>query len=434
MKLSRRSALLLPLALGGCSWFDFLTDEAKPPIKGNREPILEPKRGLVPDAVGNVTLPPVESTEWPQAGRVPSHLGGNLAGGLTKAWSRDIGRGGDYRARITAQPLVVGGNVYTMDTDGLVSGWNLAGGHELWSTRTRGKKSRSTNLGGGICFDSGKIYAATGRAELLALDAASGSILWRKDLPAPARSAPTCVNGQLFVCTIDQKLLALSANGGDRQWSYQATTADIGVLAQASPAYDDGIVVAGFESGDLSAVRADTGTLVWSDNLGTLRGSASLLEFASIRGAPVIKNGIVYAIGFGGLLAGLDLRSGRRVWERDVAGGNTPWIAGDVMYVIDSDQHIAAVDAADGSVFWASPLARFTNPKKTKGLITWTGPIMVGGKLIAVSTHERMAIIDPVFGKLVSVEHIPSSASVSPVAGEGTMLVLTDDARLTAYK
>jgi outer membrane protein assembly factor BamB len=434
LKLGRRSALLMPLALGGCGMFDWLTDDAKPPIHGNREPILSPARGLQIDAALAIDLPPVvTNAAWAQPDNGPSHVGGNFAGGLTRAWRADIGAGGDYRARFTAQPLIAGSSVFTMDTDGRIRAWELATGHGIWDTPTKPKKSKSGNLGGGIAYADGRIYAATGRAEIMALDAGSGHVIWRKPLSAPARSAPTIVGNALYFCTLDQRLVGMTTEGA-KLWEYTASRADTGVLAQASPAYADGLVVAGFESGDLAAVRADTGTLAWSDNLGTLKGSASLLEFSTVRGAPVLENGLVYAIGLGGLMASLDLRSGRRVWERDIAGGNTPWLAGDTLFIVTAEQKAAAISKDDGTVHWVTDLPRFENPKRTKGLISWTGTPLIGGKLVTVSSDAHMAILDPTDGKLVSSTEMDEAAALQPVVAQGVMLVLTNDATLTAYK
>jgi outer membrane protein assembly factor BamB len=433
-KLGRRAALLLPLALGGCGMFDWLTDDAKPPIHGNREPILSPTRGLQVDAATGVDLPPVVvNAAWAQPDNGPTHVAGNFAAGLTKAWSRDIGKGGEYRARFTAQPLIAGGHVFTMDTDGRIRAWDLSNGAAIWDTPTKPKKNRSGNIGGGIAYADGRIYAATGRAEAMALDAATGRIIWRKPIDAPARSAPTVVGNMMYFCTLDQKLVAMTTQGA-QIWSYTATRADTGVLAEASPAYADGLIVAGFESGDLACLHADTGNLAWTDNLGTLKGSASLLEFSTVRGAPVLDNGIVYAIGLGGLMAALDLRSGRRVWERDIAGGNTPWLAGGTLFIVSADQQAAAISKEDGTVHWVTDLPRFENPKRTKGLISWTGTALIGGKLVTVSTSARMAILDPTDGKLVSTTELDSPGALQPVVAQGTMLVLSDDATLTAYK
>jgi outer membrane protein assembly factor BamB len=361
-------------------------------------------------------------------------VGGNLAGGLKRIWSTEVGKGGAYRQRITAQPLISGSQVFTMDTDGTVASFDLGTGHRLWSTSTKPKKNRSSNLGGGIAVADGRVYAATGRGELLALDVGSGDILWRVDLGGPARSSPTVVGGAVFIVTIDQRLIAASTDGGKPLWSYEAPPTNTGMLPQSAPAVADGLVVAGFESGDLAAVHQDTGLIAWSDNLGAMKGTASLIEFSTVRGSAVVENGIVYAIGLGGLMAALDLRSGRRVWDRDIAGANMPWLAGDTLFIVSTEQKVAAINKSDGTVHWVTELPRFENPKRTKGLISWAGPTLIGGKLILVSTNQHMAILDPLDGKLVSNQEIDNTASMAPIAAQGTVLLLADDAVLTAYR
>jgi outer membrane protein assembly factor BamB len=427
--------LLLPAALGGCSWFDWLTDEQKKPIPGNREPVLAPARGMRIDSVEPVSLPALETNaEWAQYGRVVSHVGGNFAGGLTRAWQTSIGRGGDYRTRLTAQPLISGNRIYTMDTDCDVTALDFSTGAHIWRTKTRPKKDTSSNVGGGLALANGVLYATSGFAEALAINPEDGAIIWRTEIPSPARSAPTVAPEGVFLCTMDQQLIGLNAKDGKQVWSYQAGLAYTGTLGQAAPAYADGVLVAGFESGDLAAVRADGGTLVWTDNMGGVKGSSSLSEFASVRAAPVIDNGLVYAIGLGGLLASFDLRSGRRVWERDIAGADTPWLAGEFLFVVDSEQKVGAIDKADGTVHWVEDLPRFNNPKKTKGLINWYGPVMVGGKLLLVSDKGKMAVLDPITGALVTSTDLEAVASLAPVVAQGVVFVLTDDAVLTAYK
>ena len=88
----------------------------------------------------------------------------------------------------------------------------------------------------------------------------------------------------------------------------------------------------------------------------------------------------------------------------------------------------------DGSVHWVTDLPRFQNPKRSKGLITWTGPVLVGGKLILVSDHAKMAVLDPTSGALAASLNLSDTASTPPTVAQDTVLVLTDDAKLTAYK
>ena len=323
-RLSRRAALMLPMALGGCAFLDDLFSDSKPPVEGKREAVTSVRRGLAIDPANTsvVTVPaPVQVAQWPQPGGGPTHVVGNVAmAGFNPAWRSSIGEGGGYRRKITAQPIIIPGRVVTMDSDAYVAAFDLDTGSRVWRTDTQSDEDRSTNVGGGVSFADGTVFASTGRAELLALDAATGAIRWRKPLGAPARSAPAIADGRLIVLTLDDRVQAFSAATGDRQWNYQAASTATTLFGQAAPAIAEGIVVAGFGSGDLVALRAESGALAWSDSLASGRGRSSLLDLSAIRALPVIDRGRVFAIGAGGLLVGLDLRSGRRLWEREVGG------------------------------------------------------------------------------------------------------------------
>ncbi len=436
MSIPRRAALLGTLAMTGCSSFDDLFQSEKPPIPGTREAILPSTRGLQADAADHapVTLPPpVRNADWLQPGGNPTHAVGNLAvAGYAKIWTSRIGEAGGYRAKITAAPIVAESSVFTMDSDGAVAAFDVQTGTRLWRTETQGEKDRSTNIGGGISAANGVIYAATGRGEALALDAAKGTIKWRVPLDSPARSAPTVVEGKLFLPTLDERMIALSTADGKRVWSYQATASATIVLGEPAPAYADGILVGGFGSGDLVGLRAESGSLAWSDSLAAARGRTSLADLSAIRALPVIVGNVVYAIGIGGLLVAIDLRSGRRLWEREVAGQYTPWAAGDWLFVLTLDQQLLAIGRADGRIRWISALPRYDNPDKQRDPIFWAGPLLADKYLFVAGSTEKLLAINPGNGAILGQQDLPGIASLSPIAAQGKVFVLTDDATLSA--
>ncbi len=437
-RLSRRATLLLPLAVGGCSWIDNIFSDSKPPLPGKRESITAVRRGLVVDATNTavISVPPVNAMPlWAQPGGGPSHTGGNIAiAGFNPVWRSDIGDGGGYREKITAQPIVIPGRAVTMDSNGAVSAFDLSNGSRQWRTDTQGEDDRSTNVGGGVSYADGVVYATTGRAEILALDAGTGKIKWRKPLSAPARSAATVADGKLLVLTLDDRVQCFGLSAGDPLWSYQAATANTTLFGQAAPAVADGIAVCAFGSGDLVALRADSGALAWSDSLASSIGRSSLMDLSGIRALPVIDSGRVYAIGGGGLLLELDVRSGRRLWEREVGGIQTPWLAGDWLYVQTLDQTLAAINRQDGRVRWLLDLPRYDDPEKKRDPLYWMGPVMAGGKLILAGSNEKAVSVDPVTGKQIGQIDLRDVISVPPVVASNTLLIVTDDGSLQAFR
>lgn len=438
--LTRRAALLPLLGLGACGVLDtvFSDDSDKKVLPGRREAVLgtaatemaQADAGRLPEII----LPPLTRADWPQPGGVATHVMGNLAGGFKPGWTARIGIGGGYRAKLTAQPVVLGGRVFAMDTDAVVSAFDLRSGERLWRRETRDKDAHSTSLAGGIAAEGGLLYVVTGRADALALDAADGHIRWRATLSAPARSLPTLGGGRLYAGLIDGRLVALDLQDGRQLWSYQAGEGGMIVLGQPAPAYANGTVVAGFGSGDIAALHADSGTLQWSDNLGSAGGRTTATDLSSIRAAPVIDGPTVYAVGLGGLIVAIDLRSGRRLWERPIGGGQTPWLAGDWLYLVDNEQQLLAMTKAEGRVRWVADLPHYTNEKKHTGPLFWSGPALVNYRLVLTGDRGQVLYANPVTGAVTGGLDLKAACAVPPVAADGTLLILTDDGVLTALR
>jgi outer membrane protein assembly factor BamB len=346
----------------------------------------------------------------------------------------DIGTGGGYRRKILAQPVAANGLIYSMDSKGVVAAFAMASGAQVWRMDTRDKDADSTNVGGGLAVGGDTVYAINGLGDLVALDAAKGAEKWRTNIGAPGRSAPTVVEGRLFLTTIQDKLLALAANDGHQIWSYQALAATPSVLGRPAPAFANGLVVAGFSSGELACLRAESGNTVWTDNLGGAAAGTSA-DFSAIRGRPAISNGRVIATGMGGLTLALDLPTGRRLWERQVGSEDSPWVAGDWIFVVALTQELAAISVADGHVAWVSALPHWENTEKQSGPISWWGPSLLGDRLVVAGTSKDALSLSPYTGEILGRQALSGEAApLEPVVADGTLLVVSDDGRLLALR
>lgn len=439
LSLTRRAALLAPLgALAGCGLWNDWFGTKKTPLPGKRIPVLADQGALKPDPnVGKIILPPpVRNAAWPQDGGNPAHLMGHLEARdrLTQAWSADIGDGGGYRDKIMAHPVSANGIIYTMDSSAVVSAFDLATGGRRWRFDTTEKNDRSTNVGGGLAYDQGTLYAVNGLAELVALDAAKGTVRWRQNTGTAARSAPTVADGRLFMTTIDDRLLAYAAADGHPLWTYQATQAPTAYLGQPAPAYSDGFVVAGFGSGELAALRADSGAVVWTDSLAAERTGVGLATFSSVRGLVTISDGAVYAVSVGRLMVASDLHAGRRLWERDISSEDSPWVANNWAFLVTLGQQLVALDRVDGRVAWVSQLPQWEDPDKQKDPITWFGPVLVSDRLVVAGTNEVALSVSPYTGEILGKQSLPAAAALGPVAVAGTVCIVCNDGRLLALR
>lgn len=440
MRLTRRAAFLAAasLPLAGCSVYDSWFGDDKPKLPGTRLAVMVEPPSIAPDAgTGPVTLPPQTAVvDWALPGGTPTHSGGHLAARaeLSRAWSASIGSGAGERRRLTGEPVIAGGRVFTMDSDARVSAFDAASGNRLWDATTRGKDDRSTNVGGGVAAAGGSVYAVTGRAEIVAFDAGTGAEQWRQSLPTPARSSPTIADGHIYVTLIDDSVIALDLADGKKIWSHQAQQATTSVLGLPAPLAANGMVVAGFSTGELRALRSATGTNAWGDNLSGIHGRLSISDFATIRAMPASSGGRLYAGGLGRLFVALDIRTGRRLWERAISVGEMAWLAGDWLFVVTLDGVVAAMSASEGRVAWTQQLERWGDPEKLRDAILWTGPVLAGGRLYLAGSNGKLAILDPISGKILAQPDLSGPASLSPVSAGGALFIVTDDGTLTCYR
>ena len=434
-----RRALLLggtATLLAGCETLSDLTDsilgKKKIPLPGERLPILAAERVLEVDQGGSpVTLPAQEAIEsWPLAGRNLTHQQGHpaLPQPLVQRWSTSIGTSGGYRRRLTSPPVIApDGTGFGMDAFGVVTAMDLDRGRARWTFDPRPRRDRDGALGGGCAFDDGTLYVVTGVAEVIALNAADGTERWRVSIPAPGRGAPTIAAGKVYVPTVENRLIALKAENGETIWTYRAQSAATIALGLPSPAVDGEVVVAGFGSGELAAIRIADGRSNWTETLASARGGG-FSDIAAVSAMPVIADGRVYAVGQGGLAIAIDMRTGRRIWEREVSVAETPWLAGDALFVITTTGNAVCFGRDDGRVRWIKDLGRFADPAKRRNPITWGPPCIAGGRFLACGSHGRMAMLDPVSGESLGEQRLTGPVTLPPAFARGGMLLLSDDA------
>ena len=436
----RSAAFLLALALAatlsGCGWFG----DKKERLEGERISVLLHQRVLSPDVEAGkveILLPaPTPNPEWPQSGGYPNNAMHHILVGenLRPAWKSNAGKGQTDYQRISSSPIVADGRVYAMDSESRVSAFAAKTGDRLWRTDLTDKGEDEGHVPGGLAFARGRVYATTGFAQVVALDAKTGAEVWRQTVPGPVRAPPTVRAGSVYVVTVDNNVFALDADSGSQLWTHAGIAESAAILGGAAPAVDGGVVVVPFSSGEIVALRADTGRLLWSDSLASARRTDQVSTLAHIRGRPVIDRGRVFALSHGGIMVSIDLRTGRRVWERQIGGLETPWVAGDYLFVVPSDSEIAALGRADGRILWVQSLPRWGNEAKKKDPITWTGPVLASDRLIVAGSHGQALTISPYSRDILGFEPMPDGVSVPPVVADGSVYFLANDADIVAYR
>ena len=425
--------------LAGCN--PFKRERPKTPVVGERVSVLTSEADIAIDpatAAAPFSLPAaVANAEWSQPGGNASKSMGHLALGtaLGTAYSVQAGQGSSLDTRLASAPVVADGKIFAIDTTATVRAFDAQSGRQLWATQFGTERGNSASLyGGGVSVANGRLYATNGLGFVAALDAGNGGIAWQVRPGGPLRGAPTVTDDTLYVMSQDNQIYSLKATDGTTNWSSSAALEIAGVFGTASPAVAQGTVVAGFSSGELNAYRYENGRQVWQDALARTSISTSVANLSDIDADPVIDQGQVFAVGQGGRMVALDLITGQRIWELNIAGISTPWVAGDWVFVVTDDAKLVAIARATGKVRWINQLPAFENPKAKRGPISYVGPVLAGGRLIVAGSNGVLVNVDPATGSFQSQTNIGAAVSLPPVVANSTLYILDDRGRLHGFR
>ncbi|MFN3464060.1 MAG: PQQ-binding-like beta-propeller repeat protein [Terricaulis sp.] len=426
---------------GALNPFDGGEAPAQTAPQDGRQSILSAEENLTPNpefAARTITVPPaVATTDWSQPGGTANNAPPQSSGVaiLEQAWRANLGQGTNNRVQIAAPPVISNGSLYFLDGDHRVHAIDARDGRRLWNERVRPEDSRDrVARGGGVAVGAGRLYVTTGFGFIVALDAGNGSEIWRARANAPFQSAPTFAGDRVYAVTNDSELIAFDAATGEVSWTYQAIAEPARILSAPSVGVDGETVVAPFASGEIVALLALNGRRLWADALSRAGRINSLSAINDIAGRPVIDGGAVYAASHSGIIAAIDLRSGQRIWARTFASTQTPWVAGDVLYAVSVDGELAAFDRRTGNVYWVVQLRRYRNEAERKGRVAWTGPIMMGGRLVLANSEGDVVAVSPSNGQTLASTDVNQSVFIPPIAANEQIYIVTDEARLVVLR
>src|SRR5579863_3568306 len=140
-----------------------------------------------------------------------------------------------------------------------------------------------------------------------------------------------------------------------RKWSYAT-----GGSVVSSPAVANGVVYVGSQDNNVYALKASTGTKLWS------------YAMFSAGSSPAVANGVVYVGSYDFNVYALNASSGAELWSYATRGSvySSPAVANGVVYVGSDDQGVYALNAKTGAKLWSYATSSFvSSPSVANGLV-----------------------------------------------------------------
>lgn len=426
------------LGLGvGCSNSD-------PRLQGERELLdgtvfVETDARFLAEDLPDLRLPsPQPVPAWTHQGGNAQHIAAHaeLPSELTLSWSRRIGAGDGKRHQISAAPVAQGGQVYTLDSQSMVTAIDETG-TILWQSEL-GKSSDALKdaSGGGLAVGGTQLFVTTGFGTVVALDTASGAELWTQDLASYGGASPTVYDDLLYIAARDGAAWAIDTSNGRIKWQVAGPTVAASHTGGPGPAVSDKYAVFPFGTGDVLASFRQGGLRSWSSGLSGARLGLASTQVRDLTGQPVIEGSSVYLASSAGRMAAVDLNTGLRIWTAKQGSQGHILVAGGAVFAVSDAGNLIRLSKDDGALIWSTPLPKFTKKsvKSRAKIHAHYGPILAGGRLILASSDGLIRQFNPADGTLITTVDLPSGAASAPIVVNGTLYVLSTKGDLLAFR
>ncbi|XAT56864.1 PQQ-binding-like beta-propeller repeat protein [Rhodobacteraceae bacterium IMCC1335] len=430
-------ALVSSIVLAGCSDREVI-------LPGKREPILKSEPSAT-EGAGTLSTPKAfamprqkNNLAWPQGHASPSTqvVHAALSAAPKLLWTLSVGTGDRARNRITADPIVAEGIVFTLDSLSVLTATSTAGSR-LWSRDLTPSFERAGDAdGGGIAYGDGVVFVSTGYGVLHALDPKSGSALWKQELKGSGNGRPSYFDGVVYLVSQDSVAWAIEAATGRIRWQLDHLSDVNNMSGSTGPAISEKLAVFGFGAGDLQAAFRGGGLTLWNATLAGGRSGRAVATIDDIATSPVISGSTVFAANSSGRIAAMHLDSGARLWTAPYGARSLLWPAGGSLFFVNDLGQLMRLDATDGSKVWSVDLPGFVSLRQTKSkdVVPHHGPVLAGGRLLLASGDGLLRQFDPETGAERSAIRLGSGATANPIVADGILYVLCRDGKLRAYR
>ncbi|MBT0316992.1 outer membrane protein assembly factor BamB [Morganella morganii] len=338
-------------------------------------------------------------------------------------WDKSVGDGvGKYYSHLS--PAWEGSSVYAADRNGLVKALDTDSGVEIWSVNLAEKTGFLSAdipamLSGGLTVSGEHVYVGTERGTLIALNANDGEIAWTANAGGEVLSRPEVSDGLVLVHTGNGLLQAFDTASGEQRWSLNLDTPSLSVRGESAPVVAMGAAFVGGDNGRVSAVMLGQGQIIWQQRISQTTGTTEISRLNDVDMTPVVADGRVYAIAYNGNLVAMDMRSGQILWKRDFGSVNELVLDGESLYVVDQDDNVYGLRAADGVTMWSQDKLLHRN---------LSAPEIFNGYLVVGDGEGYLHWLDTSNGQFVAQNKLNSSGILSrpSIAGDKLMVQARD--------
>ena len=343
---------------------------------------------------------------WPQFRGTPSLSGlsaTTLADKLSVAWEWEAGDA------IESSAAIVAGVVYVGTRAGELVALELASGKLVWRYKVTGDGIGESSA----CVAGGAVFVGDLGGQLHAVDAVSGKGLWTYKTGQEIKSSPVVVEGRVLVGSYDQSLYSFDARSGRLAWKLETEGP-----VHATPSVDSGTTYVSGCDEVLRAIRIADGTELFQVASGGYTGASAALAA-----------GRAFYGTFENQVLAVDLVARQLAWRFEHPERKFPFYSSAALpegrvVLGGRDKLVHCLDAATGASRWTYA---------TRARVD-SSPAVAGGRVYVGSSDGRLYVLDPRAAGSCRSTRWARRSTASPALAAGRLVIGSEDGVVVCFR
>ncbi|MDQ6960473.1 MAG: PQQ-binding-like beta-propeller repeat protein [Mariprofundaceae bacterium] len=324
---------------------------------------------------------------------------------LDIAWVVDVDQRRPMSPFGYSQPALAGDKIVIGARDARVRVYDLHG-NEL-----RRIAIEAACESGTLALNPGLVVLGDVNGTLYGINPQTGRILWRQRLSSVMLGHPVKAGNDFMVQTADNRIYRFSSKG-EKRWSFAGQPGGLTLNTGAAPRVFGDVVYAIFTNGDVVALRADSGDLIWRRQLLLDTSAVTLSEMKVPVTDPVLAGDVLIVSFYQGNLIALSVTDGRQLWQRQLSLKSTPIVQDGRLLAATSHGAMVSLDVSNGETLWLQKLS--------EGELV--GPALSQGRLFAGDDHGHVYALAS-DGRKIGMLNLPGRMDRAPVAAPDGILI-----------
>ena len=235
------------------------------------------------------------------------------------------------------------------------------------------------------------------------------------------------IDNLIFIKLDDGNSVAINIEDSKVEWKYKGRNVPLSMKGSGAIANLNSNLFIARDDGNLISLKKDTGKLNWIISISPRSGRNELESLRDVEMTPFVKDGTVFAGSFQGNLIAVDAFNGNLIWSKPMSVLSNIYVDEGNVYVADSKGYIFSLDRFSGFTKWKL---------KLENSLIGTQSFSNDKYMINISTKGHIMVIDKTQGKILSLVDVINDIDnqVKGVLIDKILYITSKNGRLNAIK